>query len=179
MEQVLIRKVKSDDVQALVDIYAPYVLHSAITFEYEVPSVQQFASRVATISKEYPYYVALMDEEIVAYAYASTFKDRSAYQWSVEVSVYLVDKAKGKKIASQLYAKLEEDLLAMGIHNVYACITYPNDVSIRFHEKQGFQTIGHFHKCGFKHDQWWDMIWMEKHLKAHNKAPKAWKEEKK
>ena len=178
MREIQIRKATSEDAQAILDIYKPYVENSAITFEYEVPSVEEFKGRIKTISKEYPYYVAVEKGVLIGYAYASTLKDRSAYQWSCEVSVYLAKQAQGKQIGKRLYDLLEQQLLKLGIHNIYACITYPNEASIRFHEKQGFETIAHFHKCGYKLNAWWDMIWMEKMIQEHKDAPNVWKKEK-
>lgn len=177
MDTVEIRDVKVRDANEILGIYEPYVLESAITFEYEVPSVAQFTKRIQSIIQEYPYYVACLNGKIVGYAYASTFKDRSAYQWCAEVSVYLAPSAKGKGIAKRLYDALEEALGALGVSNVYACIAYPNEASIRFHEKQGFTCIGYFHKCGYKLNQWWDMVWMEKIIKVYETAPVAWKKE--
>lgn len=168
-----IRTAKVEDAEALLEIYAPYVRNTAITFEYEVPEAEEFAERIRRTLKKYPYFVAEEDGVLLGYAYASAFKERSAYDWSVETSIYVAQHVHGKGIGSMLYDALEEALRQQNIINVNACIAYPNPGSIGFHEKYGYRTVAHFTKCGFKLGQWWDMIWMEKMLSEHPETPES------
>lgn len=173
MANVVIRDVRLEDTEKLVEIYAPYVLNTAITFEYEVPSIEEFSKRIKTICDNYPYLVAEIDKEIVGYAYASSFHARAAYQWCVEVSIYLKEGRHGKGIGKKLYQELETRLKKQNIKNLNACIAYPDESSIAFHEAMGFTKVGHFHKCGYKLNKWWDMIWMEKLIDNHEEAPES------
>jgi phosphinothricin acetyltransferase len=157
-----------------LEIYAPYVEHTAITFEYEVPTVAEFKNRIETTLKKYPYLVAEKDKELLGYAYAGAFKERAAYDWAVETSIYVRMDLKRQGIGSFLYATLEKALKAQGILNLNACIAYAvcedefltND-SVYYHEKQGYIKVAHFHKCGYKFNRWYDMVWMEKIIGEH------------
>ena len=185
---VIIRPASPEDAEALLSIYAPYVKHTAITFEYEVPSAEEFRKRIAHTLQHYPYLVAerginssapgSKDEgncsactEIAGYAYAGPLHARAAYAWSVETSIYISQDVRSSGVGSLLYQKLEEYLTAQHICNVCACITYPNPPSIAFHEKHGYKTVAHFHASGFKQGEWHDMIWMEKTLCPHTVPP--------
>lgn len=169
-----IRTATTEDAAALLAIYRPYVEHTAITFEYEVPSEEAFRARIAHTLSRFPYLCAEdADGKLLGYAYASPFKERSAYDWAVETSIYVAMEQRGGGIGSALYAELECLLARQNIINVNACIAYPNPDSIGFHERHGYRTVAHFNKCGFKEGKWWDMIWMEKMLCAHPEQPKA------
>lgn len=168
----IIRPVSLEDTEALLAIYAPYVADTAITFEYDVPSLSEFQERIHNICARYPYLAACLNGEILGYAYASTFKGRKAYDWSVETSVYVKRGAHGQGIGSRLYEELERRLKKQNICNLCACITYPNPESIAFHEKHGYTTVAHFHKSGYKFDTWYDMIWMEKFINEHGSCQK-------
>ena len=157
--------------EQLLAIYAPYVTDTSITFEYEVPTVETFKERIMTTLERYPYLVALIDDVPVGYAYASCFKIRAAYDWAVETSVYVRQDLHGQGIGKALYEALERVLARQHVTNINACITYPNPVSERFHEAMGYHKAAHFTQCGFKHGQWHDMIWMEKHLCEHPARP--------
>ena len=161
------------DAKELLAIYEPYVVSTAITFEYDVPSLTDFESRITKIQNRYPYLKALYDGQIVGYAYASTFKDRAAYDWSVEISIYIKADCHHLGIGKCLYSKLEEYLKLQNIRNVCACIAYPNPSSVAFHEYFGFTKTAHFHKSGYKFNTWHDMIWMEKFIHPHNEIPEA------
>lgn len=163
-----IRVVTIADAPALLDIYTPYVTDTAITFEYKVPSLEDFSQRILTTLSKYPYLVAEKDGRIVGYAYAGAFKGRAAYGWSVETTVYVDAGYHGGGIGSALYAQLEALLKRQGFRNMYACITYPNVPSETFHERLGFRKIGHFSQCGYKFGTWRDMIWMEKLIGVHD-----------
>lgn len=157
-----IRSAKISDAKALIAIYAPYVENTAITFEYAVPSLSDFENRIAQTLQRFPYLVYEEEGEILGYAYASTYKDRAAYDWSCEVSIYVAEEARGKQIGTRLYDVLESQLIKMGIRNLLACITFPNDASIRFHRRRGYVTVAHLPKLGYKHQQWHDVVWMQK-----------------
>ena len=147
------------------------VENTAITFEYTVPTPEDFRERIARTLDRYPYLVAQLNGTVMGYAYASAFHPRAAYDWSAEVSIYVSEDARGSGIGTRLYAALEDILKQQNIVNVNACIAFPNPGSISFHEKLGYQTVGHFTKCGYKLGRWWDMIWMEKMLGDHPDIP--------
>ncbi|MBE6339126.1 MAG: GNAT family N-acetyltransferase [Marinilabiliaceae bacterium] len=169
-----IRLAKTDDAEALLAIYTPYVEKTAITFEYDVPSIDEFRNRIIAVSAKYPWLVAVDNGNIVGYAYASAFKERAAYQWSVETSIYVDKDRKRSGIGRLLHDALEEALKRQGVLNMNACIAYcePEDEfltldSVRFHERLGYSLVAHFHKCGKKFDRWYDMVWMEKLIGEH------------
>ena len=162
-----IRLAKPLDAAALLAIYAPYVENTAITFEYDVPTVEDFANRIEKTLKKYPYLVAEEDGLILGYAYASTYYARAAYDWAVELSVYVSQDARGKGVGSKLYDKLEDMLDQMGYIHFLACISLPNQDSLAFHAKRGYQQVAHFPKIGYKFERWYDIVWLQKSL---NKA---------
>lgn len=166
-----VRLANVDDAEKLLDIYAPYVEKTAITFDYKVPTVDEFKQRIQAISSRYPYIVAELQGQIVGYAYAGVFKDRAAYDWSVETTIYVKEGFHGMGIGQMLYEDLERRLKEQGIRNLYACVAYTEEPdeyltnqSVLFHERLGFEICGRFHRCGFKFDRWYDMVWMEKIL---------------
>lgn len=247
-----IRTATPDDAAAILAIYKPYIENTAITFEYDVPSLGLFRARIIHTLQKYPYLVAeeilrntpqpslvstspnrqtaagggkiLTDNEdittnsggmqphdgdaimtggdmqthnedaimnggrILGYAYASPFKERAAYQWSVETSIYVDSTLRHSGIGSALHRALEQSLRTMGILNLNACIAYPPTPldrpigtecveeagdeflppdSVRFHLRMGYAVVAHFHRCGLKQGRWYDMIWMEKLIGSH------------
>lgn len=176
----LIRSATPDDAAALAAIYRPYVEGTAITFEYEAPSAEEFKSRIAHTLERYPYLVAADKADpfhLLGYAYASVYHGRAAYSWSVETSIYVAKSERTKGIGRALHAELEDELKEMGIQNMYACITalpedrsddpYLTDASIRFHEKLGYALCARFARCGYKFGQWYDVVWMERMIGTH------------
>lgn len=161
------------DGEAILNIYAPYVRDTAISFEVEVPAVDEFSRRIEAICKQYPYLVYLIDGEIAGYAYASRHRERAAYCYDVDVSVYVSPQYHGCGIAHKLYACLFEILKTLGYYNAYAGCTVPNDKSIRFHQKFGFVPIGTYHKTGYKFGAWRDVLWLEKSINEHSPNPAA------
>ncbi|HEL2055076.1 TPA: N-acetyltransferase [Streptococcus suis] len=159
-----IRSAQIEDAADLVAIYAPYVETTAITFETEVPTVADFASRIKKTLEKFPYLVAEEEGRIVGYAYASTYYARAAYDWTVELSVYVSSEARGKGIGSLLYDALEEELTARGFKNFLACIALPNPASLALHEKRGYEQVAHFKNVGYKFDTWHDIVWLQKSL---------------
>lgn len=160
----MIRVACVNDAYDISRIYAKYVEETNISFEYVAPSVEEMKRRIETTLKQYPYLVIDIDNHVVGYAYASAYHSRAAYQWDCELSIYLDENYHGKSMASLLYQSLLDILKIMHIQNVYACITYPNIKSERFHERFGFSIIGYFHKVGYKKGLWHDVKWVEKSL---------------
>ena len=179
-ESLIIRPAMPEDAQALLEIYSPYVMETAISFEYSVPTLAEFQDRIRSILTRYPYLVATHSGIIIGYAYASTFKPRAAYGWGVETSIYVAKGCHGLGVGRALYQKLEAVLRRQNILNINACIAYPNREdahlttdSEKFHSHMGFNTVAHFHQCGYKFGTWYDMIWMEKLLAEHPPVPAA------
>lgn len=166
-----IRTAVPRDSRELLEIYAPYVEHTYITFEYDVPSAAEFERRLLHTLEKYPYLAAEENGIILGYAYASAFKSRAAYDWSVETSIYVREDSTGRGVGSALYNALEEVLRRQHICNLCACIACPHPASIAFHEHFGYRTVAHFHASGFKNGEWHDMIWMEKELCPHTVPP--------
>lgn len=169
-----IRNASLEDAGRLLEIYKYYVINTAITFEYEAPSLEEFRKRMEKTMERYPYLVILRDGRIEGYAYAGAFVGRAAYDWSCEVTVYLDHDARKCGLGRKIYEALEKALHDMGILNLYACIGYPekNDKylttnSAGFHEHIGFAKVGEFHHCGYKFHRWYHMIWMEKIIGEH------------
>lgn len=179
MNDITIRSAALSDAAELLKIYEYYVNNTAITFEYAVPTLEEFEGRMTHVMEKYPYIVAVMDGKIVGYAYASQFKGRAAYDWAVETSIYVAQDMKRGGIGRLLYDVLTADLKAIGVINMNACIAYAtddddpclNNDSVAFHERLGFETVAHFHSCGFKCDKWYDMVWMEKIISEYPKTP--------
>ncbi len=166
-----IRLATPADSEALLDIYAPFVKNTVITFEYEVPTMAEFSSRIANISPKYPWLVCEMGGRIVGYAYASQFHERAAYDWSVDASVYVHPDFHGKKIGTALYSCLLELLKLQGFYNVYAIITGANQGSLDFHQSLGFRPAGLYCKVGYKFNQWQDVQWLTLTIKDHSLLP--------
>lgn len=170
--EIKIRPATCEDATRLLEIYAPYVKDTFITFEYDVPTLEDFTNRIRTISARYPYLVAVVNGQIEGYAYASAFKSRAAYDWSVETSIYVDMNFHGEGIGSRLYEQLEGLLQKQNICNLCACISWPNPGSVSFHERLGYKQVAHFHKSGYKFNNWYDMVWMEKFIGEHTSTQK-------
>lgn len=166
-----IRIAMPEDAPALIEIYAPYVRDTAITFEYEVPTAEEFSDRIRHTLEKYPYLAAEEEGRILGYAYASAFKARAAYAWSVETSLYVRQDLRHQGLGSALHRALEEQLRRQHVCNLCACITYPNPASIAFHERHGYHLTAHFHRSGYKMGAWHDMVWMERELCPHTIPP--------
>ena len=169
-----------DDAPALLAIYAPYVEQTAISFEYDVPSLEEFRRRIADFSRTYPYLIAEdASGRALGYAYTHTFIPRAAYDRCAETTIYLSLESRHQGLGKRLYRALEDISRAQGIYNLYACIGEPQgeddeyltDNSIRFHEHLGFRRIGVFRRCGYKFGRWYDMSWAEKLLGEPPEAP--------
>ena len=171
MPNIRIRPAEERDIPAMLAVYAPYVKETAVSFEYAVPSPEEFRARLARVQGFYPWLVAEQEGRVLGYAYASRFHPRAAYDWSVEVSIYLGRQERGRGLGRQLYEALEAMLRAQNVLSAYACIAlaetpdeYLDHASIRFHERMGYRLTGTFPNCGYKFGRWYGMVWMEKRL---------------
>jgi len=160
-----IRQATEADAAALRTIYAPFVESTPVSFETVVPSVEEFAARIAKALSKWQYLVAEHDGEIAGYAYGSTHRERAAYRYSVEVSAYVDPRFHRRGIGSALYRQLFEDLSAKGYCSAFAGITVPNDASVGMHRSVGFEDIGVFKRIGWKFDRWHDVFWMQRTLR--------------
>lgn len=179
-ETIKLRTARPDDAEELLKIYAPYVENTAITFEYEVPSVAEFRARIENTLKKYPYIVAERGGELLGYAYTGPFRSRAAYDWAAETSIYVKEGQKGLGLGRKLYEAIETISRMQNILNLNACIAYPKvddeyltKNSAQFHEHLGFKYVGEFHDCAYKFGRWYDMIWMELSLGEHMAVPAA------
>lgn len=173
-----IRIARLEDAKALLAIYAPYVENTAISFEYNVPTVEEFAQRIGRTLEKYPYLLAQQDGQILGYAYAGAFINRAAYSWSAESSIYIDSNCTKSGLGRLLYEALENVLREQNVLSLNACIASPveddeyvTQNSIQFHSHMGFRLVGEFQQSGYKFGRWYNMAWMEKHLAAHPAQP--------
>lgn len=165
----IIRTATVEDADRLLEIYAYYVENTAISFEYDVPSIEEFRDRIVRTLEKYPWLV-LVDEGIIqGYVHARPFVGRAAYSHCAETTIYLDRDARGRGYGRMLYEALEKALKDIGILNLYACVgdpiiedEYLTRNSEQFHRHLGYAKVGTFHKCGYKFGRWYNMIWMEK-----------------
>ena len=174
IDDISIRFAKPEDAKELLKIYAYYVTDTAISFETEVPSEEEFKLRIEEVLKSYPFIVACKDDEILGYAYLHSFVGRKAYELSAETTIYLNPDKKKMGIGKKLYSVLEDIAKAQNITNLYSCIGYVdkedeylNNNSVQFHEHIGFRIVGKFENCGHKFGRWYHMVWMEKIIGKH------------
>ncbi len=159
-----------EDCGELLGIYADYI-HTSVTFEYTLPSNEEFARRMETFGAEYPYLVWQEDNRILGYAYAHRAFERAAYQWCAEASIYLAPSARGMGLGRRMYRALLQLLQLQGVKNVYGVVTVPNEASSRLHESMGFVLSATHHHCGYKAGQWHDVRWYELTLGSCEKDP--------
>ena len=171
MSNLVIRDARPEDAARLVEIYAPYIKGTAVSFEYEVPTVEEFETRIRKISAKYPYLVCEKDGRIVGYVYAGQYSAREAYSWTVTTSIYLDENCRRQGIGTALYAELEKRLKERGIINLLAGVAYAEKEdeylthdSVKFHEKEGYKKVAHMEAVGKKFDRWYDLIWMQKRI---------------
>jgi phosphinothricin acetyltransferase len=170
-DKFIIRPITENDAGSALKIYKPYVLNTAITFEYEVPAVDEFLDRIKTNTAQYPWLVCLQHDKIMGYAYAGRHRYKTAYQWSPESTVYLAPEVHGRGIGRVLYETLFSILRLQGYFNVYAGVALPNEKSEGFHRALGFEEIGDFKKIGYKLGKWHDVKWFQLHLARHIDNP--------
>jgi L-amino acid N-acyltransferase YncA len=169
----IIRFANSNDIESIYAIYTPYILNSAVSFETELPSIEDFTKRIETLLHTFPFLVFEdHDGKVKGYAYVGKYRERKAYQWCVESSIYMADDFIGKGVAKELYQTLINLVKEAGHTRVYGVIAVPNDRSEAFHRKLGFEKFATFKKTGFKLGKWWDVAWYELVL---NDSEDAWK----
>jgi len=156
-----IRNVNPNDAAQIAEIYNYYIKNTHQTFETEALSAEDMRERIIEFSENYPYVVAEEDGRIYGYAFATQFKMRQAYEFSAEVSIYVNANEKQKGMGSLLYERLFEELRQTDIHALVAGISLPNDGSVRFHEKLGFEKVAHFKQVGYKLGRWVDVGYWE------------------
>jgi phosphinothricin acetyltransferase len=161
----MIRQATTADAAAIAAIYNHYVLNSSVTFEELAVSTEQMAERIDQVQSDgLPWLVLEQNGELLGYAYATKWRARTAYRFSVESTVYVRDGLTAKGLGSQLYQQLLNELKALGLHLVIGGITLPNEKSVALHEKFGFEKCGHFQQVGFKFEQWRDVGYWQKLL---------------
>ncbi len=165
----MIRQVAMEDATQICEIYNYYIENTIVSFEESPLTPQEMASRIQEIIPSLPWIIHEVDNQIAGYAYASKWKGRCAYRYSVESTVYLSPDATGKGIGSMLYQALLDQLKEQRFHTVIGGISLPNEASIKLHEKFGFQKVAHFSEVGFKFDKWVDVGYWE--LKLDTKSP--------
>jgi phosphinothricin acetyltransferase len=156
-----IRSVDRADAKAIRDIYEPFVSESATSFEAEPPDVAAMEQRIQDLYEKLPWLVYEAGREVLGYAYASPHRAaRKAYQWCVEVSIYIHARSRRRGVGRALYSGLFDLLVRQGYVNAYAGVTLPNPGSLRLHQSMGFQTIGVYPRIGFKFGTWHDVTWL-------------------
>lgn len=166
-----IRPATVADVPRILEIYAPYIENTAISFEYTVPTAEEFTQRFLTVTARFPWLVWEEDGAVLGYAYGSLPFERAAYQWSAEASIYLCPEARGRGIGRKLYAALEDILRRQGYRKVYAIITTANEASVAFHKAVGYRHTATFPDCGYKFGAWYGTVWLEKDLNTWETPP--------
>ena len=171
MDTVTLRRAHLEDAEAILEIYAPYIRNTNITFEYEVPSLSEFRDRMAGIMEGYPYLICEIDGIAAGYAYAHRYKERAAYQWDAELSVYLREGCERRGIGQAFYTALMEILKDQHVRNVYGIVTSPNPPSEALHAAMGFRLAGVSLKTGYKLGKWIDVSCFERPLGDPDSPP--------
>ena len=159
---MLIRSARPADAPAIAAIYDHYVRHTAITFATHAPTAEAYAARMA--DDRYPFLVAEKDDAVQGFVYAAPFREKEAYRWDVELTIYLAPGCEGVGFGRMLMTECLRLLAAQGYLNAYSCITLPNPRSIGLHRRLGFAELGVFPHTGYKLGAWRDVIWMGKVL---------------
>lgn len=154
-----VRLADAGDAEAIAAIYAPIVRDTAISFETEPPTPAEMAARIAGTLPRFPWLVMADDDAVLGYAYASSHRERAAYRWSVDVTVYVGETARGQGVGSALYAVLFDSLRRQGFRSAFAGIALPNPGSIALHESVGFRPLGVYDDVGFKLGAWRSVGW--------------------
>ena len=154
-----IRLATESDAEQVADIYAPNVADTVISFELEPPDALEMRRRIEVTLERYPWLVCERRGRVLGYAYAGAHGSRAAYQWSVDVSVYVHEEARRTGVGRALYASLAAALDLQGFYNAYAGATLPNPASVGLHESVGFRPVGVYHGVGYKLGAWHDVVW--------------------
>lgn len=166
-----IRLAEARDAAAIAAIYAPYCLETPVSFEEAAPSPDEMAARLARVTRQYPWLVLDRHGELLGYAYGGTHRERAAYRWSVEVTVYVARGAQRQGVGRALYTALFAVLAAQGYYRAFGGITLPNPGSVGLHEAMGFRPVGVYHAIGHKFGRWHDVGWYERELRPLDDAP--------
>jgi phosphinothricin acetyltransferase len=169
----MIRIARVEDAEAIHAIYAPTIIDTAITFETELPGAEVMRQRILTRLQHYPWLVWEQNGDVLAYAYATRFRERAAYDWIAETSIYVHGNARRRGIARRLYGALLDVMRLQGINQAVGVITLPGDVSVALHEALEFEPAGVWRKAGYKLGQWWDVGVWQKELQPAANPPKA------
>jgi phosphinothricin acetyltransferase len=162
-----IRIATADDAEPILKIYAPYIENTSYTFEMEVPTTDSFKERISSYLQTWPWLVCEINGVVAGYAYGSRHRERVAYQWSVESSVYVHDDYQRMGVAQALYTALIRILKLQGFRNLYAVINLPNDKSVSFHEKSGFEYFATYKNVGYKLGKWKNVGWWQLQLNEY------------
>lgn len=154
-----------------LDIYAYYVRNTCITFDLEAPTGKEWEQKLSSIIAKYPCIICLYGETVVGFAYASQLRQKKAYDWSVESTIYIHHDFKQQGIGKKLYSDLFAELEKLNVVNVFACITLPNDGSIALHNFFSFKEVGSFQDVGYKHNEWHSVLWMQKTIPQNKENP--------
>jgi phosphinothricin acetyltransferase len=168
-----IRLARASDAAGIAAIYAPYCEASPVSFETSAPAPEEFAGRIQNITAHWPWLVLEDDESVAGYAYAGRHRDRAAYQWSVDTTVYVHERYRRRGVGRALYATLFNVLRQQGYFKACAGITIPNAASIALHEAVGFTRVGVYRGIGFKLGGWHDVAWYEAELQPETASPPA------
>jgi L-amino acid N-acyltransferase YncA len=167
-----IRLATAADAEGILAIYAPIVRETAISFELEPPSVEEIQRRIEETLRDLPWLVSESENRIAGYAYASHHHERAAYQWSVDVSVYVAAEERGNGVGRSLYSSLLGIVQDLGYYTAFAGIALPNAASVALHESMGFRLVGVYRKAGYKLGAWHDVAWSGRPLREYDVNPK-------
>lgn len=162
---VTIRTATTADAAACLAIYRPLVESTAVSFEEVVPTIEEFAARIENALSAWTWLVAEKHGHCIGYAYGHAHRQRAAYRWSVEVTIYVDGGHRGQGVGSKLYGQLFTELSSLGYCNAYAGVTQPNEASMALHRGVGFEYIGTFRSVGRKFDRWHDVAWFQRKLR--------------
>ena len=171
MSRIEIRMARKQDVPGILDIYRPFILDTAITFEEEVPSADEMWQRIQSIQNDHPFLVCIIDKQVAGYAYYSPYRSRASYRWAKEISVYINENFYKLGIARALYSTLLDIAREQGLFTMLAIITIPNMPSIHFHEKMGFVKCAEYKNIGFKLGHWQNVGWWQLELFGEDRIP--------
>jgi L-amino acid N-acyltransferase YncA len=169
----VIRIAQSSDATSIARIYRPYVEGTSITFEEEAPTAAEMEGRIAKVGADYPWLVAEEEGEVLGYAYVSKYRERAAYRWSLETSIYVERESRGRGLGCALYGALIPIMRELGAATLYGVITLPNPRSLALHARFGFEPLCTFAKVGFKRGSWHDVGWTVLRLRGTSAADDA------
>lgn len=168
-----IRLATADDAESILTIYKPYITDTSYTFETEVPSLDAFRERINTYLQRWPWLVCEIDGKIAGYAYGANYRERIAYQWCTESSIYVHDDFQKRGVARSLYTALFAILKQQGFRTVYAVINLPNDKSVALHESMGFTYFATYENVGYKLGRWKNVGWWQLVINDYDMEPAA------